>query len=182
MDDRQLIARCRANDPGSFGDLIRRHAPDLLAFLQARPEACARADEIAREAYTRAWLRLGSLRDPSSFGAWVKGIALRVARESSRAAARTAPPDPLAAARALDDPASGDPALDRAVAALPPRERDAVLLRYYAGLTCDQIARHEGEPIGTVTKRLSRAHARLRELLASDARPVPAPQASEVSP
>jgi RNA polymerase sigma-70 factor (ECF subfamily) len=56
-------------------------------------------------------------------------------------------------------------ALERAVADLPDPYRETILLRYYGGQTCRHIAEREGVATGTVTKRLSRAYALLREAL-----------------
>ncbi len=61
---------------------------------------------------------------------------------------------------------SNDFALERAIGELPDAYREVVLLRYYAGRSCSQVAEDLGIPLGTVTKRLSRAYAMLRESLA----------------
>ncbi len=50
----------------------------------------------------------------------------------------------------------------KAVMTLPSQEQRVVLLRYFEGHPVGDIARIIGRPIGTVTKQLSRAHARLR--------------------
>ena len=55
-----------------------------------------------------------------------------------------------------------------AVDRLPERQRQMVLHRYCDGLSVSEIAAATGSPVGTVTKYLSRAHARLRKLLLKD--------------
>ena len=55
--------------------------------------------------------------------------------------------------------------MERAVAELPDPYREVILLRYYSGQSCKQIADHLKMPIGTVTKQLSRAYAILRKSL-----------------
>ena len=55
--------------------------------------------------------------------------------------------------------------LEKAIARLPDSYREVVLLRFYANLSCSQIAENLEMPIGTVTKQLSRAYAKLRQLL-----------------
>ena len=60
---------------------------------------------------------------------------------------------------------SQDYVLEGAIAELPDPYRRVVLLRYYGGHSCSQVAQQLGMPIGTVTKTLSRAYAMLRDSL-----------------
>jgi RNA polymerase sigma-70 factor, ECF subfamily len=55
--------------------------------------------------------------------------------------------------------------LEEAIAVLPESYRQVVLLRYYEGLSCQEVATRLGLPLGTVTKTLSRAYALLRQEL-----------------
>ena len=65
----------------------------------------------------------------------------------------------------LDHADSADTAVMQAVAELPDVYRQVVLLRYYRGLSCAEASSALGVPLGTVTKRLSRAYALLRKAL-----------------
>jgi RNA polymerase sigma-70 factor, ECF subfamily len=56
-------------------------------------------------------------------------------------------------------------AVRRAIQALPPDYRDAIVLRYMEDLSYDEIARHLGVPVSTVETRLHRAKKQLRQLL-----------------
>ena len=61
--------------------------------------------------------------------------------------------------------------MEEAIAVLPENHRQVILLRYYEGLSCQEVATRLGMPLGTVTKTLSRAYALLRqELEARDPR------------
>jgi RNA polymerase sigma-70 factor (ECF subfamily) len=55
--------------------------------------------------------------------------------------------------------------LEEAVAALPETYRQVILLRYYEGLSCQEVATRLGTPLGTITKTLSRGYALLRQEL-----------------
>ena len=55
--------------------------------------------------------------------------------------------------------------MEEAVAALPETYRQVILLRYYEGLSCLEVATRLGLPLGTVTKTLSRAYSLLRQEL-----------------
>ena len=57
------------------------------------------------------------------------------------------------------------PELSQAVAELPEAYRQVILLRFYGGQSCAEIGRNLGVSLGTVTSRLSRAYALLREAL-----------------
>lgn len=65
----------------------------------------------------------------------------------------------------LDSQLSQDYGLERAIAALPDSYRELILLRYYGGYSCPQVAEQLNMPLGTVTKTLSRAYAELRKSL-----------------
>jgi RNA polymerase sigma-70 factor (ECF subfamily) len=55
--------------------------------------------------------------------------------------------------------------LEEAIAVLPESYRQVILMRYYEGLSCQDVATRLGMPLGTVTKTLSRAYALLRQEL-----------------
>lgn len=114
----------------------------------------------------RAWQGLGRLEDERSFGSWLLSIAGFVCQEWIRrkqAAQRLR--GELAEAVETRREDSPDVPLAEAVAALAPEVQQLLALRHDRGLTCEEIARELGRPLGTVTKTLSRAYAQLRERL-----------------
>jgi RNA polymerase sigma factor (sigma-70 family) len=116
----------------------------------------------------RAYFGLRKLKEPRAFFSWLLGIASRVVKENHRAETRRGPTvalssDPADTATGEDD--SRDYPIAWAVAELPEVYRHVVLLRYYAGMSCAQISRDLDVPLGTVTKRLSRAYSLLRKSL-----------------
>jgi RNA polymerase sigma-70 factor (ECF subfamily) len=132
------------------------------------------AAEAAQETFVRAYFALGKLKRPEAFLSWLLGIADRVAKEAVRASKRRRRDVPLLGDVAETAPEHDDSAsrqVSLAVAGLPELYRDVVLLRYYAGMSCAEISRHQDVPLGTVTKRLSRAYALLRESLRSPTGP-----------
>jgi len=110
---------------------------------------------------------MDKLRKPDAFFSWLLGIADLVAKEHVRkeqlhrrrqmvrSFSQEAPPTEL----------SQDYALETAIAELPEAYRKIILLRYYGGHSCNQIAEQLDMPLGTVTKTLSRAYAMLRDAL-----------------
>ena len=172
--DQDYVARCLDGHPDDFRHLVLRYQGVLGSYLGGRLGDRAAAEEAAQETFARAFFSLKRLRAAGSFFAWLMGIAERVAMEQRRAERRMREVAAAAAeARAAgrrDDAAAGaeDHELRRAVAALPEAYRQVVLLRYYADLSCAQVAERLGLPLGTVTKTLSRAYAMLREELRDD--------------
>jgi len=95
------------------------------------------------------------------------GIADRVAHEQERSRRRDEKITEAAARRHVEREAAQPPdyPLQEAIATLPENQKQVVLLRYYADLSCKQIADQLEMPLGTVTKLLSRAYLALREKL-----------------
>ena len=166
--DADVVGRCLNGNPDAFRHLVRRYEGPLISHLTGRTGDRERAEEAAQESFVRAYFALGKLRKHGSFFAWVVGISERVVREQQRAQRRQR----RAAIRAVQmqsGSADGpDLPLHQAVAQLPDLYREVVQLRYFAGLSCAEIAEQLAVPLGTVTKRLSRAYALLREAISKE--------------
>lgn len=161
--DRQTIEQCLNGHPDRYRLLVNRYQTPLLSYLAGRLGDLEQSEEAAQETLVRAYFSLKKLRKPESFFSWLLGIAGRVALEHHRSRTKRAPGPPDREGRAPEREASSDCGLEEAVARLPDRYREVVLLRYYGGLSCSQLADQLGVALGTVTKRLSRAYALLRE-------------------
>jgi RNA polymerase sigma-70 factor, ECF subfamily len=169
--DRYYVERCLDGHREDFRHFVLRYQKPLLAGLRCRQARRDEAEDVAQEAFVRAFSGLAKLRKPDSFFSWLLGIAYRVLLERTdhdqreRAAlAQMAAEAPAAQAR--EEAWSGDAALEAAVASLAAPFREVVLLRYYGGCSCSEVAERLGVPIGTVTKRLSRAYEEMRHTLA----------------
>ncbi|MEJ2704128.1 MAG: RNA polymerase sigma factor [Sedimentisphaerales bacterium] len=166
-NDKYYVERCLDGHPDDFRYLVRRYQAPLLANLAGKLGDKDRAEEAAQETLVRAYFNMGKLQKPDSFFSWLLGIADLVAKEHRRKeqlerrrqvvrsfSQETTPPE-----------LSQDYALETAIAELPEAYRKIILLRYYGGHSCNQIAEQLDTPLGTVTKTLSRAYAMLREAL-----------------
>ena len=166
-NDKYYVERCLDGHPDDFRYLVRRYQAALLANLAGKLGDKDRAEEAAQETLVRAYFNMGKLKKPDAFFSWLLGIADLVAKEQYRkeqlqrrrqivrSFSEEAPPTEL----------SQDYALETAIAELPEAYRKIILLRYYGGHSCNQIAEQLDMPLGTVTKTLSRAYAMLREAL-----------------
>ena len=166
LTDGQYVQRSRNGSPEDFSLLVERYQRPLYAFLTVRLRDQNEAEEAAQESFVRAFLSLKKLRQPDSFYAWLLGIAGRVVKEHVRHQLQRQK-DRSVAEEFVAEATSSEPEypLDEAIALLPETYRRVILLRYYEGLSCQEIGQRLGTPLGTVTKTLSRAYALLREEL-----------------
>lgn len=121
-------------------------------------------EEIAQEAFARLWESRLRVEEP---GAYLRGIVVNLCRSRiRRAAVRRRHPAPLPAPEPGPEDATGRIAarmvLRGALADLPHREREAIVLRFYGQLTQTEIASVMGISIGAVKTHLHRAMATLR--------------------
>ncbi|WP_328594451.1 RNA polymerase sigma factor [Actinomadura macrotermitis] len=173
-DDAKLVA-ASLDDPEAFGELFRRHAPRLHAYIKRRL-GLPLADDLVSEAFAIAFRRRARYDGRAEFGAWLWGIAgtliARHHRQESRmyrAYARTGvDPAEEGLAEAAGDrlaAAALGPALARALASLNAKDRDAVLLLAWGELSYAEIAAVLDLPLGTVKAKIHRARAKLRKAL-----------------
>lgn len=173
FSDQELVVRILSGHPDQFGSLVERHIRAAHAVAYARLGNAADAEDAVQEAFLRAYERLGSLRDPSRFGAWLLTIArheaARVATKRNRTVPLTEDTDPLEPAT---DPNPGQHELNALlrehVMRLPESSREVVLLHYFAGHSARDIADLLDLRRAAVLKRLQRAREALAETLLRD--------------
>jgi RNA polymerase sigma-70 factor (ECF subfamily) len=152
--------------------LFQEHAQPLFGFLAYRTGDRMLAEDLVADTFERAIrARRGFDRRKASEKTWLYAIALNCLRDherrrgaEARALVRHGAPAEAQADLAIDGFGDRD-AVMRAVATLPELEREAIALRFGAGLTNPEIARVSGEKLTTVEGRVYRALGRLREEL-----------------
>jgi RNA polymerase sigma-70 factor (ECF subfamily) len=168
--DKYYIQRCLDGHPDDFRYLVRNHQWPLAAYLGGKLGNKSDVEEVAQETFVRAYFSLGQLQKPRSFGSWLIGIAERVAKEKLRERNRfKAMQESFADDKADCSENQSGCELEQAIARLPGQYRDVILLRFYAGRSCKEIAETLDMRPGTVTKTLSRAYSELRRLLSKTA-------------
>jgi RNA polymerase sigma factor (sigma-70 family) len=164
--DGEYVLSSRNGCPDHFRLLVQRYQRPLFAYLSGKLGDQHEAEEAAQESFVRAFLALKKLRKPESFYAWLLGIASRVLKEQFRARERHHKDRAVAETLLADNATSElEYPLEEAIAVLPESYRQVILLRYYEGLSCQEVATRLAMPLGTVTKTLSRAYALLRQEL-----------------
>jgi RNA polymerase sigma-70 factor (ECF subfamily) len=129
--------------------------------------SAAAADDVAQEAFERAFRRLATFDGRSAFRTWLSRIVINQAIDASRREQRldSLPSENELPSEESDEPALGDPDLVEAVLALAPQRKAVIVLRYWIGHSPPEIADILGVPVGTVHSRLARGLADLRSQL-----------------
>jgi len=166
--DSELVRSVRQGQKMAFAELLRRHERSVLAQVIDILRDRHAAEDAVQDVFIRAYERLSDLRDGSKFGPWLLTTARRHALRLRNRQREVLPLD--AETQAALDSQSGlasdevGQLLD-AVAALPKHEQAVISLRYFDGHSVREIAGITGKTVGTITKCLSRAHARLGRML-----------------
>src|SRR4051812_6284894 len=167
-----LVLRCQAGDERAFATLLDEFGDKTLHYL--RGLLGEDADDVQQEGWLAVVKGLGALANPAAFRTWVvrttrhRAIDFLRARKRERELIDDTAVDDIAASDDSGDVSTVDvseTALAAAFAAIPPPQRDVLLLRYRDDLTYEEIAIVVACPIGTVRTRLHHAKRRLRELL-----------------
>jgi len=168
IGDGDLVRLARDGDPAAFRLLVERHLPMARARAARLCPQPDDADDAVQDAFLQAFIAVDRLRDPGRFAGWLGGIVANVCRAQRRRPPLTLLgdwPENLQPASAGSLPSAEDldrvDALGRAVAGLPPGQRHAVTLFYYADQPGGQAA---GTP-GAAKASLHKARRRLREYI-----------------
>jgi len=164
------VERVLAGEPRAFEGIVRRWQGPLVNMAWRYCRDRGRAEELAQEAFVRAWRGLAQWRRESSFSTWLFALAANVFRsELKRFPAINLPIDnvaePAAPANQLTEAASREryEVVRRAVLALPMRYREPVILFYFHEMDVAAAAHTLRMPEGTLKARLSRARALLAQ-------------------
>jgi RNA polymerase sigma factor (sigma-70 family) len=166
--DRILVGRFQAGDSAAFDELYLTYYARLVRYCQRRVDHLHEAEEIAQEAFARAWSALPRLGGDQRFYPWLTVIASRLCIDALRKRTRD-----MAHPATADLPAVGSDelvvdALDQqdvvvAMARLSDRYREVLALREQLGWSYREIAEHYSVSLGTIELLLFRARRALRK-------------------
>ena len=184
--DQQLVARAQAGDKQAFGLLVSKYQRKLGRLLARFIRDPAEVEDVAQEAFVKAYRALPSFRGDSAFYTWLYRIGINTAKNYLVALGRRAPTttgfdsdeaegfEDGEQLRDINTPesvlASKEIAatVQKAMEDLPADLRTAIELREIEGLSYEEIANIMNCPIGTVRSRIFRA----REAIAAKLRPL----------
>jgi RNA polymerase sigma-70 factor, ECF subfamily len=171
-EDASWVAAARDGDRAAFGCLYERYARMVHGVLLAKVPV-GDVDDLVHDVFIRALRRLSTLRDNSTFGAWLAAIARNVAHDYHR---RTVPVEPLpdnASDQEIPCATSGgdqecqSAELLEAVMSLSETYRETLILRLVEGMTGPEIAARTGMTHGSVRVNLCRGMEQLRATLSA---------------
>jgi len=184
--DQLLVERAQAGDQRAFEVLVTKYQRKVARLLSRFVRDPAEVEDVAQEAFIKAYRALPSFRGDSAFYTWLYRISINTAKNYLVAQGRRAPTstefdaeeaevfEDASQLRDINTPESllltrqiGE-TVNAAMAALPEELRHAIVLREIDGLSYEEIAHAMSCPIGTVRSRIFRA----REAVAEKLRPL----------
>jgi RNA polymerase sigma-70 factor (ECF subfamily) len=184
--DLQLVERVRQGDQRAYGILVEKYQRKLMRLLSRMVRDPHEIEDIAQEAFIKAYRALPQFRGDAAFYTWLYRIAINTAKNylasrgrglqtvSDQAMNEDDEPDDRLVAQEIGNPETEllskqvAIAINQAVDALPDELREAITLREIEGLSYEEIAESMACPIGTVRSRIFRA----REAISAKLRPI----------
>ncbi len=178
--DLRIIERYRAGRADAFDELVASYEVTVHRLFAGFNVPPADVEDLTQEVFLRIFRNLNGFRGQSSFYTWLYRITINVffdhSKKRKRADSRLSRLQSALIDASDQRPYSDDPfratydtlthqTFSAAIAALPELFRDVVAMREVDDLSYEEIALATGISIGTVRSRLSRARARLKELL-----------------
>ena len=184
--DAALVERVQRGDKHAFELLVLKYQRKIMRLLSRLIHDPAEAEDVAQDAFIKAYRAIPQFRGESAFYTWLYRIAVNTAKNHLVARRRRPSgsaqyenedgetfdetdnlsdintPEAAFASREIAD------TVNQAIDALPEELRTAIVLREIEGLSYEEIAQSMGCPIGTVRSRIFRA----REAIASKLRPI----------
>lgn len=172
--DQQLVARVQKGDSRAFDVLVLKYQHKIFGLISRYIHDADEVQDVAQEAFIKAYRALPRFRGDSAFYTWLYRIAINTAKNHLVARSRRPPGSDVeiddaeyfeggGALREIETPESAlfgeelKQVVDRAIAELPDDLRTAVTLREFDGLSYEDIAEVMDCPVGTVRSRIFRA-------------------------
>jgi RNA polymerase sigma-70 factor (ECF subfamily) len=171
-----LITRAQQGDRDAYAALVRCHYASVIRVIYRFCGDEHLAEDVAQEAFLKAWQHLSTYRPRSSFKNWLYRIAINTATDKLRSETWLAEqdvdemdvPDSQPSPEALMESKERAAAVNKAIMSLPPASRSVLVLRELELFSYQEIADTLDIPTGTVMSRLNYGRERLRELLINE--------------
>lgn len=174
VDSDEALAQRALTDRDAFSELVSRYADRIFNLAYRMTGNRTEAEDMAQDAFLRAYRGLESFKPGNPFGAWLYRIAVNVCLSWRRQNNSATEPideneaaDPTAAVDDVAERRDVQATVQQAILGLPPMYRAVVILYHLEDRSYEDIATMLDLPINTVRTHLHRGRAMLRERLAT---------------
>ncbi|MGY2293056.1 RNA polymerase sigma factor [Pseudomonas sp. SDO528_S397] len=174
--DVELLARIGHNEPAAINEMVSRKLPRLLALASRILGDADEAKDVAQESFLRIWRQAGRWRSGEArFDTWLHRVVLNLCHDRLRRRKERPLNDDEALGEVVDSTPAPDEQLEsaersermaQALASLPERQREAIVLQYYQELSNIEAAALMNISVEALESLLSRARRSLRSYLA----------------
>ncbi|MHC4167751.1 MAG: RNA polymerase sigma factor [Planctomycetota bacterium] len=163
--DRTLVEAAIDGDADSFTELCRRYYPAMVAIAHSLIGDRHSAEDVAQQAFAKAAVKLPQLKRKSQFAGWLAAICRNAARDTARSREMPASEVDLSAVAANSGDDGPAEAVREALGKLSAPAREVIFLRFYDGLSYQQISAVLGISEQAINGRLRRAKKKMAEHL-----------------
>jgi len=160
----KLVEAAVGGDIESFGKLCRRYYGPMVAIAYSVVSDHQLAEDAAQESFARALVSLRKLKKQTRFAPWLAAICRNVAKDMVATKVRQISTKDFSQA-AQNNTDENAPVIRRAIEQLPVSAKELVVLRYYNGLSYEQIASVLGISQAAINGRLTRAKRKMADYL-----------------
>jgi RNA polymerase sigma-70 factor (ECF subfamily) len=163
--DTVLVKAAINGDADSFTELCRRYYPAMVAIAHSALGDRHLAEDAAQQAFAKAAVKLPQLKNENRFAGWLAAICRNVAKDMARRTENLHITDDLSmiAAKSRDDDTTE--AVSEAISKLSASARELIFLRYYDGMSYQQISSVLGISEQAISGRLRRAKKKMADYL-----------------
>jgi RNA polymerase sigma-70 factor (ECF subfamily) len=174
MTDAGLLEAAAAGSHAAFAEIVSRHFQPVYRLVWRMTGGAADSEDMAQDAFVKLWKNPSQLRDGVALRGWLMRVASNAVIDRSRKP-RTGPleeapeiPDPQARPDGPLDRAQAAKLVDATIGRLPDRQRQALSLVYFEGLSNIEAADVMEVSVEAIESLLSRARRSLKESLSAE--------------
>jgi len=163
--DTTLVNAAVNGDADSFTELCRRYYPAMVAVAHSILGDRHLAEDAAQQAFAKAVVKLPQLKKKAKFASWIATICRNAAKDMARVTERLHPAENLSVPAAGTGQDDATEAVKQALGEFPIPAREVIFLRFYDGLSYEQISAVLGISEQAISGRLRRAKKQMAECL-----------------
>lgn len=175
VDSGSLLQRLQAGEPSAVHDLVQNYGGRLMGFLRCLVHSQEIAEDLAQETIIRVYQKCGQVKSPERFDTWLFTLARNIAyKELARKHYQRELPQETEWFDELQSQSATHPMmkltaedagrlLQAALSTLDEKRREIMAMRYYSGLSLQEIAEVLHLPLGSIGTTITRSLASLKK-------------------